>query len=600
MFRVTNLKIKHKLIINFLASLAFFIALFAIALNGMLKEKAALVHIHDRGAYIEEINIINRTLLDNQLKLQQIINWTGAGIEEKVIREAMALNEKELNTNLAQIDKALSNTAFFKEKYAQLKKDYENYKSNNLNIINMLDLQGRDISIINMFLQNAQDAFKKAEDSLLDIYTHLTELNTKNYQEALLSFEAFLRNFILFAVIALALSLLFMLFIKKGIMSPIQLLIQSLKILMTGDLTEHINSVHRDEIGLLSRDFNHFIQTLRKNIDSLKTLASKLAFNARDLATNSEESAASIQEITASTVSVLESSLMQKKKVEESSTNVNVILDEILNLNEMMVNAKDQMTLAASSIEEMAANIASSAEMATSADKASQKLHQTSEEGQSAIVRLASSTSEVEKSSEQIVDMVQLIMDIAEQTNLLAMNAAIEAAHAGEYGKGFAVVAEEIRKLADKSSKSAKDIQEIVHNISDKIQANMNMATTTQSSFGVLLQEIAKVRQSNSEIASAMGEQKTANQTVLEVISLLDEMITQIVDKLSAQTQKGESIEKVLKDLSSLSIEVSTAMEEEKNALQESAQASEHIKQISLELNEISTAVEADFKVFKT
>jgi methyl-accepting chemotaxis protein len=258
------------------------------------------------------------------------------------------------------------------------------------------------------------------------------------------------------------------------------------------------------------------------------------------------------------------------------------------------------MSQASGSIEQMSASIASSADMANRAERSSDNLVKTSQEGEKAVITLDQSITELSKNSDQISEMLQLIMDIAEQTNLLAMNAAIEAAHAGDYGKGFAVVAEEIRKLSEKSGVGAKDIRDVVKEISGNISNNRILSTKTIESFNVLKNEVGKVKQANSEIAASMNEQKTANQSVLEVIVVLKELIEKIVIELNNQSRKGESIEKVLKDLTLISEMTSNAMEEEKIALQETSKASNHIQTISHDLKDIAARVENDFKMFVT
>jgi len=600
-FNIKNVKIKHKLLINLILFLFFLSLLATFSIIGMLKQKSALTEIHHRSNYLQKIDAIHQEYLQIHLELQQIINWTGAGIVEQEILKKIKANKENMDILKKNIEEASQFTDLFKNEFLTLTKNYEAYISNNLYIASLLDLKGRDISIINLMLNNLETSFSTAEKSLMDIKTLIEKLNSENYASASTSFDRFLSSFILITLISIALSLIFMFLIRNGIIGPLNKLLKALQNLIKGDLREQINSKYKDEIGVLSNDFNQFIQSLRQNIDALKNHTENVSTNSKNLAANSEQSAASIQQITASTSLVLKSSMLQKDKVQESSQQMIQILEEINHLNEMMEQSRQQMSQASSSIEEMAANIASVTDMAVSADNTSENLYKTSVEGQTSFKELAESTTDVGKSSEQIVEMVQLIMDISEQTNLLAMNAAIEAAHAGEFGKGFSVVAEEIRKLADKSSRSGKEIQEIVRNIANKIQKNMQITLQTQHSFeNVLIKEIVKVRQSNNEIASAMEEQKTANQLVLKAISVLNKMLGEVVQKLGLQAQKGEAVEKVLNELKTLSEEVSIAMEEEKTALQESAAASEHIKEISLELKEIAELVEKDFNQFKT
>jgi methyl-accepting chemotaxis protein len=276
------------------------------------------------------------------------------------------------------------------------------------------------------------------------------------------------------------------------------------------------------------------------------------------------------------------------------------MLNDIEETNSLTGKTNERIDDASSAIEQMAANISSTTRMTQKGDHAAENLAQASTEGNEAIESLIESIHSVAKNADQIVEMIQLIMDISEQTNLLAMNAAIEAAHAGEYGKGFAVVAEEIRKLADRSSSSAKEIQSVVKNIDSSIKENMKNSEKTQKSYEVLKNNIEKVKQITHEIASSMAEQESANQSVLDFINLIKESGKSIREKTARETQWGKEIDESLNNLVRISEEISTAMEEEKNALQEAAASSEEISHISNELKDIAKTIEEDFSKFQT
>ena len=186
--------------------------------------------------------------------------------------------------------------------------------------------------------------------------------------------------------------------------------------------------------------------------------------------------------------------------------------------------------------------------MAKRGDTGAEKLIQASAEGNQAMSVLTESIQEVSKNSSQIVEMVQLIMDISEQTNLLAMNAAIEAAHAGEYGKGFAVVAEEIRKLADKSSRSARDIQAVVKQIHEGMEQNRQRGEKTIENFKVLKVKVEKSSRVNHDIASASGEQKQANQSILRTVTALKDLGRLIAQK-HGRIPKCKKMEEVFASL---------------------------------------------------
>jgi len=367
-----------------------------------------------------------------------------------------------------------------------------------------------------------------------------------------------------------------------------------------GDLTQTIEMNRKDEIGQAAHYFNLFLEKLRNMILDLKGQTSKLLLTASDLAANSHETAASVQEITASTKSVVLNINKEKEMAQRSNLYLQGILEGMTAMAKLSEETNHKVSQASSAIEQMSSNIASSASMSRRGDDSSQKLAGASEEGTRAMNILKTSIEEVSKNSSQIVEMVQLIMDISEQTNLLAMNAAIEAAHAGDYGKGFAVVAEEIRKLADKSASGAKEIRNVVKDISSNINKNLDLANKSNESFLILKRHINELKQINHEIAASLEEQKLANKSILDSITGIQTLGAGVSNRAQEESQRAKQILRELENLGIISQEISTAMEEEEIALQDSSLASEHISNISNELKEIAGNIEKDFKKFKT
>ncbi len=355
----------------------------------------------------------------------------------------------------------------------------------------------------------------------------------------------------------------------------------------------------KNEILNTASSYNGFLNHLKEIISKLKNNSAQLISSAEEAAASSQESTASIHEITASVKTVSETIDKQKSIIKESTTLIHEILkgiDEIFNYSD---ETKVQIDDASSAVEQMAATINSSLDLAIKGDQTTHKLGEVSTEVHETITTLFSAIESVASNSEQIVEMVQLIMDLSEQTNLLAMNAAIEAAHAGEYGKGFAVVAEEIRKLADSSSDGAKKIQDVVKSISTDINKNLTLADKTKQSFELLQRNVKNSSEINHATASALEEQKVANESILTIISNLKEMGEQTALKAKEESSRGKSIESILSTLNTISEEIIMAMDEEKTALSETSIASEHMSMIANLLRDIAAGIEKDFSVFK-
>jgi methyl-accepting chemotaxis protein len=359
-------------------------------------------------------------------------------------------------------------------------------------------------------------------------------------------------------------------------------------------------TIHKNEIRSLGAWYNEFMNTFQGVITKMKNNSARLFESSQEMASQMQQTHSSIRTMEDSSRSMLEQITGQGQRVQASSTDIKSILSAINEMDRMNREVNEKMEIASSSVEEIAGNISSVASLASRADSASSSLEKNSLKGEESMENFAASTEEVAQNSDKIVEMVQLIMDISEQTNLLAMNAAIEAAHAGDYGKGFAVVAEEIRKLAEKSSGGAKQIQKVVKDISQHLHHNRNLSTITRDNFLQLKQNIQRVRESNQQIFSALQEQKIANESVLSSIHSIGELNRQLVDKMETQVQKGSRIESSLKELTRSGEQVNRKVEEQKKEINEVFSASENVETISRQLQQMAGMIEKDFERFKT
>lgn len=413
-------------------------------------------------------------------------------------------------------------------------------------------------------------------------------------------FKNFLTN-ILFAVLMVVLTVLIMIYIiNHNIIKPINRFKEAIDQMSNGNLNQQILIKTKSEIGIMSASFNIFLENQRNIIQKLKKQSSRLENFSENMAVKTQQSATSIEEMVVSSKNVVSNMSHQNEVVGEAGNILSSILQSIDQIAHETAKAQEEIKIASQVVEEMTKTINNSSSLAKEGDKASIELSKLSEEGSNLMEALSQTIQNVASQSFQIDEMVQLIMDISEQTNLLAMNAAIEAAHSGEYGKGFAVVAEEIRKLADKSSHSAKDIQSVVKQIAQGMDQNQKRGEKTIENFTILKKKIITVSEVNHEIANASEHQQLANQSILKTITALKKLGDMIAQKTSEETANAKNIQSVFDNLSTLSQEVSLAMEEEKNALSETAISSEHISSISKELREIAKSIQSDFSKFKT
>jgi len=367
-----------------------------------------------------------------------------------------------------------------------------------------------------------------------------------------------------------------------------------------GDLTKTVPEDRKDELGVMAVRFNAFLHGLRALVGELKADNTQLAGLATALADQAGQSSAGIIELSASIEEVASHATRQMEMTLSARHELEALFAQWNTIAGSTGAMRTNLAQSSAAIEEMAANIRSVADRAEANDTSGQALETATQEGARTLSLLMDGIRTNAQSSQAIQEMIGVIMGISAQTNLLAMNAAIEAAHAGDAGRGFAVVAEEIRKLADQSARSAKGIQDTVKQITKGINDNMAASEQTRVGFERMQTEVDTVRRGNREIAQAMAEQKAGNDSILKNVMSLNELSNDLASGVEGAVSRGHLVETQIQSLSDASVEVARALDEEKAALAAEGARSERLRTISGELEGIAGKVEAAFGRFKT
>ncbi|WP_455376709.1 methyl-accepting chemotaxis protein [Kaarinaea lacus] len=295
----------------------------------------------------------------------------------------------------------------------------------------------------------------------------------------------------------------------------------------SGDLTIQLPDNEGDEIGELRKSFNRYIEELRGTIQMLASDVTTLSQVAAELQSTSKE----------------------------QNENANIQLKESIYVSDAMT----EMTASAREVATITGGAANAAHDADEAANNGKVVVSQTVESINALAEEVENTSSVittlQSNSENIGSVLDVIRGVAEQTNLLALNAAIEAARAGEQGRGFAVVADEVRTLASRTQESTEEIQQIIHQLQSdsahavqamekgRSQAHASVAQAAKAgdSLKEITDAVTTIRDMNSQIASAAEEQTARSEEVklnVEKINQVTELSTQIAERTSTVSEQ--------------------------------------------------------------
>ncbi|MDR3170565.1 MAG: methyl-accepting chemotaxis protein [Treponema sp.] len=367
----------------------------------------------------------------------------------------------------------------------------------------------------------------------------------------------------IFVIIAILFSIILVLFLSFIIKKPFQNMMDTLgAIAAKWDMTKQFDSNSKDEIGKLATFFNLTFEKMKELLFVIKQMSISLIDTGATLTANAHQTASSINEITASIQSMKEQVITQASEVNQTGGAMERIMSQVDKLNEHIVVQSESVNQSSAAIEEMLANIHAVAETLSKNAANVVTLSEASEAGKHDLQTVSADIQEIAHESEGLLEINAVIQNIASQTNLLSMNAAIEAAHAGEVGKGFAVVADEIRKLAENSSEQSKTISSILQKIKVSIDTITKSTGVMTKGFETIEAGVKTVSNQEASIRTAMEEQENGSRSILEEITKLKNITGLVKTSSAGIAAEGQAVKHQSTNLEQITDEIKNGMNE--------------------------------------
>ncbi|WP_373558548.1 methyl-accepting chemotaxis protein [Bacillus sp. FJAT-45350] len=370
-------------------------------------------------------------------------------------------------------------------------------------------------------------------------------------------------------IIILLLLVIIFITIRKTIVSPVQSIVSRVQKISNGDLTDNdIEIRSKDEIGELAQAADQMKKQLRQLIHKMKESSEQVTAASQQLTSNSGETSAASEEISSFIEQIASSA-------KDQSSRTNTLTTTIEDVTKHFGQVADKTTKVKNMSQETEIEATKGKDAVQSTVNQIHVIRDTVQDLSKVIEQLS-------ERSKAINSIISVISDISAQTNLLALNAAIEASRAGEQGKGFAVVAEEVRKLAEQSASSAKNVTELIQKIQtdtskvvskmkyglEEVEKGEHIATTAGESFQQILESITSTVREIEAVTA--GTEQIAENTV-QIFTGIDEVRTlaqevadgssEASDKVERQDEAIQSINESSKQLARLSEELLSSIQ---------------------------------------
>jgi methyl-accepting chemotaxis protein len=534
-----NLNMQRKVLLPPLVVTCCLVICALLSYRGLVAQKTAIEDIFANRfrSYQSSANLIG-DMGQIHANLYKILSWVNAGYGKGQIEELA-------KSQLTAIDKT---STLMQEMMNAKATDYDSKGLYQLALVRLMEYKGvasqvalkavTDHNAATKAMLTAETRFQVVMKALRDLMGHERNLSDRSYQAAMAGVNSVSQVFVIVAIIALAVSLLMSLYISRVLLAPVKKAIAMIEQMTKGewDLTKRLEITTNDEIGTLSEWFNRFIGELHGTVGKMSEVTNLLVSAAAELSMVAVESAQRAERQSSETTQIATA-------IEEMSQAV----------TEVARNSEATSGLATKTVE-----VATDGrKVVSSVIVGMGRIEQTVREAATVVAALG-------KSSGQIGEIVGIIKDIADQTNLLALNAAIEAARAGEAGRGFAVVADEVRKLAEHTTSATKQIRVVI----ETIKADTAVAVSSMESG---TKEVAQWAQLTHSAGKSLDD-------IVDMVRQVGQKINEIAIAAAEQSATTDEIARNTDSVSRLTTELAAASEQSAASANELSRLAEELK----------------------
>ena len=523
--------------------------------------------------YIIEYMVDQNNLLKNKMEIQKniiTIQYRLAGLSNDE-RALLITGDKEFATGMES--KAIEVNAIIAELKTLVKNDKSDIILNEIIVLeeSFEEFWGINQQVIKLYSSNRQEANRihfgeertLRKDTLDPAVEQLVSTIDKDVNDLSNGIEEQSNRskalLLIVTAISTIIGIILSITLLRSILVPLGMINKQLDEISSGeaDLTKRVQLKGNNEFGHLAASFNRFVESLRVIITQIGSSSEQVAASSEELSASIEQSKATSEQVSLSMQTIAD-------RNNQLSTNMGNTMNSVND----SINGLTEVSKTTNSIAEVSTMMKEKAENGTSSIEKvlqqMQNINQSVELAGKGVQTLVSSATEINEIS-------SLITDISNQTNLLALNAAIEAARAGEHGKGFAVVAEEVRKLADQTSISAKQIQSLVTTIhvesndtvnniqlvKENVVSGIHLSQETASNFNEILLSIDQVTSQIQEAATAAqqitGSFENVQQSLQDVVEGTKETMSSTEGIAAATEEQLATMEEIAHATVSLS-----------------------------------------------